>query len=970
MIVEDGLIVALIVTGLMALLALPAMRRAALRVWRAQRLHQSGNVFLILFGAVILLGGVGNVLTKIISGPAQGVGTITRHALSETDLANAAKIIGAAARATVGDCDGDDMIEPLPWRDPAGAPAPVGGGLVPEGTPAPTRDQWKRPIGYCAWDHGSATVTDNVAGCGGNAANRLGGGDLITEYVIALISAGADGAFQTTCRAFVDANSDGAPDQPLVQKTPGSDDIVLAYTYGELFAAGEGGTTGNIGPQPDEACTPETAGLLRDEMDTIQVCTSDGWEEVGASITGSGNFTPVTGAPLNSAHTSTPISFTGFHGTRLATVEGGAIIEINGNPVGASAQVAAGDVITLVANAAATPETERVFTFSISSIKREWRITTRDRFPAALSISPSTAAGMNVAGPGSPAYGTAVSFTVTNTGEADSAHMQAAVLSNTTHFEFYVGGGHLGDNCNGRTLAGGGTCQIAVRPRASNDGAYNGTLDVADGTVSASVTLSGTASGWNCTVATGTTWTVAGKTCTAPSNLVIAHGSTGTATDSTAPTTGSATYSCSGGTGTLQAGATCVEGCTVASGTTWTVSGKTCTAPSALAIAHGGTATATDSIAPTTGSATYSCNNGTASVTTSSCTESCAANQTVDWAPGCSALSGALLANGDGRTITNTASGYDGTRVITCNNGTLAQSGGSCEAQPANEWTQAANLPVALYGSTVANISGGRVLFCGGRIAPGGAGTNRCDIYNPTTDSFLQAANLPQSKSEAFGVGLSDGRALICGGMAGSTPTRRCDIYNPTTNSFTQVANLLGSKAGSAGSLLQDGRVLVCAGDKGGNEKDDICEIFNPATNSFTRVADMPYETADINGATLSNGRVLICGAGNQCHTYNPTNNTFSQVANFPQAKVVYASSALSDGRVLFCGGRAGSNVTDRCDIYNPTTNSFTQVASLPQTARRGVVSALLPSGGVLACGGFTGWVSGSFVNRCDIYWP
>lgn len=655
------------------------MRRVALRARCAHNISQSGNVFLILFVAVILLGGVGNVLTKIISGPAQGVGTITRQALSETDLANAAKIIGASARVTVGDCDGDDMIEPLPWRDAAGAPAPAGGGLIPEGTPAPARDQWKRPIGYCAWDHGSSTVSDDVAACGGNAANRLGGGDLITEYVIALISAGADGAFQTTCRAFVDANSDGVPDQPLVHKTPGSDDIVLAYTYGELFAAGEGGTTGNIGPQPDDACTPETAGLLRDEMDTIQVCTSDGWEEVGASITSSGNFTPVTGAQLSSGHTSNPISFTGFYGTRTATVDGGASIEVNGNPVGATAQIGPNDIIRLIATAAAVPETELTFTFSISAIKREWRITTRDKFPAALSISPSTSSGMNVAGPGSPAYGTTVSFTVTNTGEADTAILQAAALSNTTNFEFYVGGGHLGDNCNGRTLQGGGTCQIAVRPRASDDGALSSTLDVSDGTATASATLSGTASGWTCTVASGTTWTVSGKTCTAPSALTIASGATAVATDATAPTTGTATYSCSGGTATLQGGATCVEGCTVASGTTWSVSGKTCTAPSALAIAHGSSATSTDSTAPTTGSATYSCSNGTPSLTTSSCVQSCTANQTVTWSTNCSAPSGALLANGASRTITNTASGYTGTRSITCNNGTLSQSGGNCE---------------------------------------------------------------------------------------------------------------------------------------------------------------------------------------------------------------------------------------------------------------------------------------------------
>lgn len=60
--------------------------------------------------------------------------------------------------------------------------------------------------------------------------------------------------------------------------------------------------------------------------------------------------------------------------------------------------------------------------------------------------------------------------------------------------------------------------------------------------------------------------------------------------------------------------------CSVASGTNWTVGSSTCTVPSTLTINDGSTATATDSTAPTTGAATYACTGTTASVQSSTCT--------------------------------------------------------------------------------------------------------------------------------------------------------------------------------------------------------------------------------------------------------------------------------------------------------------------------------------------------------------
>ncbi|WP_144083532.1 hypothetical protein [Hyphomicrobium nitrativorans] len=54
-------------------------------------------------------------------------------------------------------------------------------------------------------------------------------------------------------------------------------------------------------------------------------------------------------------------------------------------------------------------------------------------------------------------------------------------------------------------------------------------------------------------------------------------------------------------------------------------------------------------------------------------------NTTISWSPGCSVASGNMT-HGEGKSVTNTASGYTGTRNLSCNDGTIGQSGGSCAA--------------------------------------------------------------------------------------------------------------------------------------------------------------------------------------------------------------------------------------------------------------------------------------------------
>ena len=117
---------------------------------------------------------------------------------------------------------------------------------------------------------------------------------------------------------------------------------------------------------------------------------------------------------------------------------------------------------------------------------RAWRVLQDVASEAQLTLTPTTQAGMDVTKAQNP--GAYVTFTLTNNGTTVSETL-TTTLSNSTNFE-------LGPNtCAGQTLARGATCTIQVRPKASDNGAFTGKLQLAPHN-QPSASLAGTASGF------------------------------------------------------------------------------------------------------------------------------------------------------------------------------------------------------------------------------------------------------------------------------------------------------------------------------------------------------------------------------------------------------------------------------------------------------------------------------------------
>lgn len=187
---------------------------------------EKGSVFTVLLGGIALVGILTVAGYNLLTGPVATTAKVTLKSLAEQQMYTTSRVIMTNANASSGDCDADGFVEPAQAR-----------GTAPDYTlPATfgveTIDPWGSEYRYCPYDHGTVSPTL----CGNPGAKRYAGKvtDPLapdatgkTYPLFALISAGPDRKFQTTC-------VDGPAPTNLV--TPAGDDIVSSQTYAEAMA--------------------------------------------------------------------------------------------------------------------------------------------------------------------------------------------------------------------------------------------------------------------------------------------------------------------------------------------------------------------------------------------------------------------------------------------------------------------------------------------------------------------------------------------------------------------------------------------------------------------------------------------------------------------------------------------------------------------------------------------------------------
>jgi MYXO-CTERM domain-containing protein len=297
------------------------------------------------------------------------------------------------------------------------------------------------------------------------------------------------------------------------------------------------------------------------------------------------------------------------------------------------------------------------------------------------------------------------------------------------------------------------------------------------------------------------------------------------------------------------------------------------------------------------------------------------------------------------------------TTTLLGNGKALAAGGGNPPFTPTAElydpatnlWTATPSMVSGRAYHTATLLNNGKVLVAGGGYPSFGvANTSKCELYDPTTNTWANAPSMVNPRGSHVAVLLSNNNVLVVGGG-----TATAEIYNPLTNAWTSAGSMSVARDGHAGVRLANNKVLI-SGGTGGGVTLATSELFDPTTTTWSLVGSLATARTNHTMTLLNTGKVLAAagfGAAElaSAELYDATANTWSAAAPLAIARQQHTATWMpSLNRVLITGGN--NPVQNTAALYDPATNTWAATASM--AASRSIHTAtLLANGMVLAAG-------------------
>jgi hypothetical protein len=160
-------------------------------------------------------------------------------------------------------------------------------------------------------------------------------------------------------------------------------------------------------------------------------------------------------------------------------------------------------------------------------------------------------------------------------------------------------------------------------------------------------------------------------------------------------------------------------------------------------------------------------------------------------------------------------------------------------------------------------LPNGKVLVAGGLAGAGTGGTNRAELYDPSSGTWTATGSMNTGRTRHTATLLPNGKVLVAGGLGSNFPffLASAELYDPTTGSWTNTGSLNSDRIDHNAILLANGNVIVMGGQNGSSNLNSA-EIFNPATGMWTNTSSMTSPRVYFATTLLVDGSVLATGSG------------------------------------------------------------------------------------------------------------
>jgi len=297
----------------------------------------------------------------------------------------------------------------------------------------------------------------------------------------------------------------------------------------------------------------------------------------------------------------------------------------------------------------------------------------------------------------------------------------------------------------------------------------------------------------------------------------------------------------------------------------------------------------------------------------------------------------------------------------------------------AGTWSPAASMTAPRSNHTATAISSNRVLVAGGWGDYDA--TSSAELYDVASDRWSTTGLMRASRANHTATPLATGDVLVAGGNQDYLTLASAEVYSVSGGTWTATGSMAQGRSTHSATLLSSGRVLVAGGyaesTSGTYSLVGTAESYDPATGTWSPAGTMIVPRYSHGAVLLPSGRVLVVGGCTRLSTtgycqlataeaelYDPATGLWTRATAMGTARLWPAVALLPTGLVLVAGGCTRTDSYGYCldgtttaELYDPAAGTWT--ATGPMLDERMYFPAvLLPSGGVLAAGGYDGYYS------------